>query len=116
MASSGNDTDVKIASKAVAIKSNMRLKKLVREGDLLKMEAKKEKKRKEMSARKTCSPDIYHGVMVRGKPARFTLFQEARKRNEEQIERNSNFARRWNKSQRIAIARRRFCCNFDRIC
>lgn len=97
MASPGNDTDVKIASKAVAIKSNTRLKKLVREGDLLKMEANK-KKRKEMSARKTCSPDIYHGVMVRVKPARFTLFREraARKRNEEQIERNSNFTRRWN--------------------
>lgn len=33
---SGNDTDVKIASKAVAIKSNTRVrpKKLVREGDL----------------------------------------------------------------------------------
>lgn len=32
----GNDTDVKIASKAVAIKSNTRVrpKKLVREGDL----------------------------------------------------------------------------------
>lgn len=35
--SPGNDTDVKIASKAVAIKSNtrVRLKKLVVEGDLL---------------------------------------------------------------------------------
>lgn len=54
MASPGNDTDVKIASKAVAIKSNTRLKKLVGEGDLLKMKANK-KKRKEMSARKTCS-------------------------------------------------------------
>lgn len=78
MASPGNDTDVKIASKAVAIKSNMRLKKLVRErrrGDLLKMEANK-KKRKEMSARKTCSLDIYHGVMMRVKLTRFTLFQE----------------------------------------
>lgn len=29
-----------------------------------------------MSARKTCSPDIYHDVMVRVKPARFTLFRE----------------------------------------
>lgn len=50
MACPGNDTDVKIASKAVAIKSNMRLKKLVRErrrgGDLLKMEANKKKERK----------------------------------------------------------------------
>lgn len=101
MASRGNDTDVKIASKAVAIKSNTRPEKLVREGDLLKMEANKKKNRKEMSARKTCSLDIYHGVMVRVKPARFTLFQEreARKRNEEQIERNSYFVRRWNKSQ-----------------
>lgn len=43
MASPGNDTDVKIASKAVAIKSNTRPKKLVREGDLLKMEANKKK-------------------------------------------------------------------------
>jgi len=34
MASPGNDTDVKIASKVVAIKSNTRLKKLVRVGDL----------------------------------------------------------------------------------
>lgn len=94
MASWGNDTDVKIASKAVAIKSNTRLKKLVREGDLEgeKMEVNKKKK---MFARRTCSSDIYHGVMVRVKPARFTLFREreARKRNEEQIERNSNFAR-----------------------
>lgn len=95
---SGNDTDVKIASKAVAIKSNTRLKKLVREGDLLKMEVNKKKRGKKMSARKTCSLDIYHGVMVRVKPACFTLFREraARKRNEEQIERN--FAK-WNKSQ-----------------
>lgn len=94
MASPGNDTDVKIASKAVAIKSNTRLKKLVRGGDLLKMEVNKKKKKEKMSARKTCSPDIYNGVMVRVKPARFTLFQEreARKRNEEQIERNSNFS------------------------
>lgn len=38
----GNDTDVKIASTAVAIKSNTRPKKLVREGDL-KMEANKKK-------------------------------------------------------------------------
>lgn len=46
MASWGNDTDVKIASKAVAIKSNTRLKKLVREGDLEggKMEANKKRK------------------------------------------------------------------------
>lgn len=91
MASPGNDTDVKIASKAVAIKSNMRLKKLVRErrrGDLLKMEANK-KKRKEMSARKTCSLDIYHGVMMRVKLTRFTLFQE-RERQGKEIKSKSN--------------------------
>lgn len=60
-----------------------------------------------MSARKTCSPDIYNGVMVRVKPAHFTLFQEreAKKRNEEQIEWNSNFARRWNKNQPFGESR-----------
>lgn len=48
-----------------------------------------------MSACKTCSPEIYHRVMVRVKPVCFILFQErqTRKSNEEQIERNSNFAR-----------------------
>lgn len=47
--SPGNDTDVKIASKAVAIKSNtrVRLKKLIGEGDLLKRW--ETNKKKEMS-------------------------------------------------------------------
>lgn len=41
----GNDTDVKIASKAVARKSNtrVRLKKLVRERDPLEMETNKKR-------------------------------------------------------------------------
>jgi len=60
MASPGNDTDVKIASKAVAIKSNTRLKKLVREGDLLKMEANKKKKKGNVR-----SQDVFSGYLPR---------------------------------------------------
>lgn len=60
MASPGNDTDVKIASKAVAIKSNTRLKKLVREGDLLKMESNKKKKKGNVR-----SQDVFSGYLPR---------------------------------------------------
>lgn len=95
MASPGNDTDVKIASKAVAIKSNTRLKKLVRVGDLLKMEANKKKKGN------VRSQDVFSGYLPRcngaSQASAFYLVSRARKRNEEQIERNSIFTRRWNK-------------------
>lgn len=60
--SPGNDTDVKIASKAVAIKSNtrVRLKKLVGERDLLKRWETNKKKKRCPFSRKACSPGINH--------------------------------------------------------
>lgn len=91
MASWGNDTDVKIASKAVAIKSNTRLKKLVREGDL---EGEKWKRIKKENVR---SQDVFFGYLPRcngaSQTSAFHLVSRARGK-EMKSKSNSNFARR----------------------